>query len=286
MNDYYEVRADIAPCSEDATDVLAAMLADIDFESFVPDLGGLTAYVKAEDYDPEALSRTIDEFKLMPFGCDISIKSTLIEGKDWNAEWEKNYFKPIVVGDRCVIHSSFHTDVPPAAFDIVIDPKMAFGTGHHSTTSLIIERLLDMPLQGKSVIDMGTGTGILAILAAMNGASPVTGIEIDGFAYENAVDNARLNGHPELRLVHGDASALADTEPADVFIANINRNIIIADLPAYASALKPGGSMLLSGFYQADAPLVTAEAARHGLTLRELASKPDGWALLVLDKQA
>lgn len=283
MNDYYEVRANIAPCSEDATDLLAAMLAEIEFESFVPDEEGLTAYVKAEDYDSDSIAAVVQEFAELPLGCKITnVLPTLVKGQDWNAEWEKNYFKPIVVGDRCVIHSSFHSDVPKAAYDIVIDPKMAFGTGHHSTTSLIIERLLDIDLQGKSVIDMGTGTGILAILAAMRGASPVTAIEIDAFAYDNAVENARLNGHSEVTLVHGDASALASVAPADVFIANINRNIIIADLPAYAGALKPGGTMLLSGFYESDAPKVEAEARNLGLSLRELASKPDGWALLVL----
>ena len=124
----------------------------------------------------------------------ITCRSEEIEGRDWNSEWEKHYFKPIVVGDRCVIHSSFHTDVPQATYDIVIDPKMAFGTGHHATTSLVIEQILDMDLSGKTVIDMGTGTGILSILAAMNGASRATGIEIDPAAHINAVENISLNG--------------------------------------------------------------------------------------------
>lgn len=177
----------------------------------------------------------------------------------------KNYFKPIVVGNRCVIHSSFHTDIPQCAYDIVIDPKMAFGTGHHSTTSLILEQLLDMNLDGLDVIDMGTGTGILAILAAMRGAKRITGIEIDRPAWENAVDNCQLNSLPQIEMIHGDASALAKvTYKANLFMANINRNIITADLPRYRNALAPGATLLLSGFYQADIPVVLDAALPLG----------------------
>lgn len=266
MNDYYEVRFDLNPCTEDATDLLAAMLGDIGYESFVPDADGLSAYVQAGIYDAKAVDEIVLEF---PFDLLITSRATLVPGRDWNEEWEKHYFQPIVVHRHgkpgVVIHSSFHTDYPAAPFDIVIDPKMAFGTGHHATTSQIISLLLDLPLQGKSVIDMGTGTGILAILAAMRGASPVTAIEIDACAYDNAVENASVNGHPEVRMVHGDASALAQIEPADIFIANINRNIITADIPAYASALKPGGLMVLSGFYDRDIPVVCAAAEPQGL---------------------
>lgn len=266
MNDYYEVRFDLNPCTEDATDLLAAMLGDIGYESFVPDADGLSAYVQAELYNAEAVDEIVLNF---PFDLLITSRTTLVPGRDWNEEWEKHYFQPIVVNrdgkPGVVIHSSFHTDFPAAPYDIVIDPKMAFGTGHHATTSQIIGLLLDLPLQGKSVIDMGTGTGILAILAAMRGATPVTAIEIDACAYENAVENASVNGHPEVRLIHGDASALANLEPADYFIANINRNIITSDLPAYARALKQGGLMALSGFYDHDIPVVCAAAQPLGL---------------------
>lgn len=262
MNDYIEVRFDLTPSCEDATDLLAGMLADAGFESFVPDDKGLTAYVKKELYNAAEVGDIVTEF---PFDCRIDLSDSLVEGRDWNAEWEKNYFKPIVVGNRCVIHSSFHTDVPAADYDIVIDPKMAFGTGHHSTTSLIIRQLLETDLSGLSVIDMGTGTGILAILAAMRGASPVTAVEIDAFAYENAVENVRLNGHSEIRVLNGDASLLEGVKPADVFIANINRNVITGDLDRYATAVNDGGMMLLSGFYQGDdAEIVSRAAAKAG----------------------
>lgn len=262
MNDYVEVRIDMRPCSEDATDLMAGLLADIGYESFVPDDSGLTAYVPAAAFDRTALT---DAITSMPIELETTVKDTFVEGRDWNAEWERNYFKPIVVERRVVIHSSFHTDVPQAEHHIVIDPKMAFGTGHHATTSQVIKAMLQLDMRGARVIDMGTGTGILAILATMLGATDVTGIEIDEFAYVNAVENVALNGHPEIKLIHGDASALANLEPADVFIANINRNIITADIARYSQALRPGGTMLLSGFYVEDIPVIMAAAQPYGL---------------------
>lgn len=289
MTDYQELRIDINPCSEEATDLLAAYLADTGYESFVPDDKGLTAYIAASDFDPQAVEDIIASF---PMEIEATVSDNLIEGKDWNSEWEKNYFKPIVVGGECVVHSSFHTDVPEARYDIVIDPKMAFGTGHHSTTSLIIEYLLGEELEGKSVIDMGTGTGILAILAHKRGAAPVTGIEIDEGAWQNAVENAALNGATDIHMIHGDARALKqfallDAEHdrhADLLIANINRNIILADMGEYAAALKPGGTMILSGFYEQDAHLLTEAGALHGLTPVDRKTR-DNWCALRLRKQ-
>ena len=262
MNDYTEVRIDMSPCNETMTDVMAALLCEHGYESFVPDECGMTAYIKLEDFDRKVLDEVTAE---LPFDTSVTVKCETVEGRDWNQEGEKNYFKPITVDGKCVIHSSFHTDIPSMPYDIVIDPKMAFGTGHHQTTTLIIRRLLELPLEGRSVIDMGTGTGILAILAAMRGAGPVTAIEIDEFAHVNAVENVSLNHHPEINVVLGDASALAGVEPVDLFLANINRNIIVGDLQVYASRLKEGGTMLLSGFYEDDIAIVLDEARKHGL---------------------
>ena len=262
MNDYIEVRLDISPCDETSTDLLAALLCNKDYESFVPDNDGLTAYVKKEFFDETVFKEVIADF---PFEATIEVRWSTVEGRDWNAEWEKNYFKPIVIDNQCVIHSSFHTDIPSLPYDIVIDPKMAFGTGHHQTTSLIIRRLIEMPLENKSVIDMGTGTGILAILAAMRGANPVNAVEIDEFAHVNAVENVRLNGHAEINVILGDAGALDNLETADLFIANINRNIITADMRHYASKLAEGGDMLLSRFYEEHVETIFAEASNHGL---------------------
>lgn len=265
MNDYTELRLEITPCHDYATDVLAAMLADAGFESFVPDESGLTAYILADRYNQEAVQEVIDSF---PLPCTISSPAiNRIEGQDWNSEWERHYFKPIVVGDRVVIHSSFHTDVPAAEHDIVIDPKMAFGTGHHATTSQVIEALLGLDLRGANVTDMGTGTGILSILCAMRGAAEVHGVEIDPPAWENAVDNVRINHTESTATMHlGDASTLESLPKADVFIANINRNIITADLPAYVANLKPGATVIFSGFYAADIPVIMDVASPLGLT--------------------
>jgi ribosomal protein L11 methyltransferase len=281
MNDYYEVRLDMAPVDEDMTDLMAAMLGDIGFESFVPDTTGLTAYVKSEIYDADKVAGIIGEF---PFETEISVMATLVEGRDWNIEWEKNYFRPIVVGDKCVIHSSFHKDFPVCKYDIVIDPKMAFGTGHHATTSLVINQLLDLNLEGKSMVDMGTGTGILAILAAMCGAISITAIEIDPMAYENAVENVASNGHSEVDVRLGDATQLDCIEPVDVFVANINRNIITSDLASYASVLHHGGIMLLSGFYEHDIPVIMETACKYGLKEHSHTVK-DNWACLRLVRQ-
>lgn len=281
MNDYVEYRIDLEPMpGEDATDLLAALLGEVGFESFVPDERGLTAYAPVKLFDAEATAAALADF---PFDARMHISHKVIEGQDWNSEWEKNYFQPIVVGDRCVVHSSFHTDIPKVEYDIVIDPKMAFGTGHHATTSLMLDRLLGMDLEGKSLIDMGTGTGILAILAAMRGARPVTGIEIDPFAQVNAVENVALNGHPEITMIAGDASALETLKPADVFLANINRNVILADIKSYVSALKNGGVIFLSGFYTEDIPMLVQAAEKCGLRSDGYTFR-DNWACLKLLK--
>lgn len=276
MNDYTEVRLDLNPCTETHTDILAAMLAEAGYESFVPDSTGLTAYIRKEDFSPMALDHVIREF---PMDTAISPSHSVVEGQDWNAEWEKNYFKPIVIDNLCAIHSSFHKDVPVCKYDILIDPKMAFGTGHHATTTLILRRLLAMDLSGRKVVDMGTGTGILAILADMRGAAKIDAVEIDEFAYENAKENVKLNNASHIALHHGDASTLATIRDIDLFIANINRNIITADLAAYADTLSPGASVVLSGFYEEDIPVIMKTAETLGLKYADH-TVLDRWASL------
>lgn len=283
MNDYTELRLDFTPCNAYITDVMAALLADEGYESFVADERGLTAYIRANQYSDAAVDAALEQ---LPFDAEVRRSTLLVEGQDWNHEWEKNYFKPIVVGDRCVIHSSFHTDVPSAEYDIVIDPKMAFGTGHHATTSQVISALLDLDLTGKTVIDMGSGTGILAILAAMRGAAKVSAIEIDTPAWENALENLALNGvEQRVAMLNGDASLLPEVAKADVFLANINRNIITADLAAYVDACNPGAEIILSGFYEADIPVIMAVAEPLGLS--EIAHTTlNDWCCLKLRKNA
>ncbi len=280
MNDYIEVRFDITPCDEVATDVLAAVLCDKDYESFLPDESGVTAYIKKELFSEDAIKQAIADF---PMENVITYKYELIEGQDWNSEWEKNYFKPIVVKDKCVIHSSFHVDIPAVEYDIVIDPKMAFGTGHHATTSLVIEQLLDMNLRGKKVVDMGTGTGILAILASMRGAEQITAVEIDPVAHANAIENININKANKINLILGDANSLNCVKDIDVFIANINRNIITQDLALYVNTLKSGSELLLSGFYELDIPVILQVAEPLGLSYKTHTIK-DNWSCLRLNK--
>ncbi len=278
MNDYMEVRVDCSPCSETSTDLIAAFLADAGFESFVPDECGLSAYIPHKLFTPEVMDCLND----LPIDCRIKWHADFIEGKDWNREWEQNYFQPIVIGDKCVIHSTFHSDFPVCEYDIVIDPKMAFGTGHHATTHLMASRLLSADVCGKHIVDMGTGTGILSLLAAMRGAESVVGIEIDEAAYVNALENRSLNHTDNLTLIHGDAGALADlTDYADIFLANINRNVILNDFEAYSQSVKAGGKMFLSGFYEADVEMIVTRSKEYGFDFIDTTVR-DKWACVAL----
>lgn len=272
MNDYIALRINIQSCSEDTTDLMAAFLADVGYESFEPDSDGLTAYIKAQDYSEENITEILAGFPL-PVSTRSSV--SLVEGQDWNSEWEKNYFQPILIDGRCVVHSTFHKDVPKAEYDILIDPKMAFGTGHHATTSMMVRHLLSHNVEGSVMVDMGTGTGILAILAAQRGAASVTGIEIDPAACLNAEENFRLN-RVNVNLLDGDSARLSDLPcQADIFLANINRNVILADLGRYADAIRQGGHMYLSGFYESDIPLIENAARLYNLQPEAYATMHD-----------
>lgn len=281
MNDYISVRVEAGPCNEDITDLAAAFLADAGFESFEPDATGLTAYIRAGEDAGKLAAEALDGF---PMSTEFKISSEFIKGEDWNSEWEKNYFKPIVIGNKVAVHSTFHKDVPDAEYDIVIDPKMAFGTGHHDTTSQMMRLILELPIEGSSVIDMGTGTGILAILAKMRGAEDVTGVEIDRPAYENAIEHAGLN-NVDIRLIHGDAGSLEGLEAADFLFANINRNIILQDIDKYAEALKAGGGMLLSGFYEQDVDMIATACSAYGIYETFRLVSDAGWAALRMIKE-
>lgn len=178
----------------------------------------------------------------------------------------KEFFQPIVIEDRCVIHSTFHHDYPQAEYDIVINPQMAFGTGHHETTSSILGELLDADLKGKSVLDMGCGTSILAILASMRGADPVTAIDIDDWCVNNSRDNIALNNISNITVELGDASLLKGRKPFDIIIANINRNILLNDMAAYAACMHKGSELYMSGFYVEDIPAIREKAESLGMT--------------------
>ena len=244
-------------------DLLAAELAEIGFDSFLEDEQGLKAYVPVEKWNEAALNEMLASF---PFAGGITYSKMQIKGQNWNEEWEKNYFQPIVVGGECVIHSTFHKDIPEAKYDIVIDPKMSFGTGHHETTSLMIGEILKAGLQGKSLLDMGCGTAVLAILAAKRGASPVLAIDIDEWAYNNSLENITVNNEPQIEVQKGGAELL-EGKFFDTILANINRNILLEDMHKYAACMKPGSELYMSGFYKEDIPAIEGEAGRCGLKM-------------------
>lgn len=260
---YIEVTFTVNPLSETANDIIAALAADLGFESFVESPEGTIGYVPASLYKEEALHEALTDFPMS--GTTITFTAKEMEDKNWNEEWEKNFFEPIVVDNRCVIHSTFHKDYPKATYDIIINPQMAFGTGHHQTTRLIISYLLDIDLQGKTVLDMGCGTSILAILASMRGASSLTAIDIDEWCVNNSIDNLALNHINNIKVFQGDASSLANEGPFDVIIANINRNILLADMQYYVARMNEGAEIYFSGFYESDLPMIQAEAERLGL---------------------
>ena len=282
MNDYTKVKFAVTPNEEMATDVLAALLAEIGFESFVPEDEGMSAYVPQALYNEESIANVVAEFPIE--GFEIKYDCQFIEGEDWNAQWEKNYFQPIVLGEECVIHSTFHTDVPKARYDILIDPKMAFGTGYHQTTCHMLRAILASDMSGKSVLDMGCGTALLAILARKHGAKKVVAIDIDEFAYENAKENVALNGTPDIEVRLGGADAIKESDSFDYVIANINRNILLMDMVNYVRCMHTGSQIFISGFYTEDMEVLKEEAARHGLRYLDYAEN-DNWAMMKFVKE-
>jgi len=272
---YLSLKVTIKPNEEYIVDLLASYLGEIGFESFEEDVEGMIAYIRKEVFDEDALKHLVANF---PYTTDIQYEITHINQVNWNEEWEKHYFEPIIIGNRCVIHSSFHVNIPTAEFDIVIDPKMSFGTGHHETTSLMIEEILDAELENKSVIDMGCGTAVLAILAAMKGASPIVAIDIDPWCTENSAENIQTNGVDWITVELGGAKQL-EGKKADVIFANINRNILLEDMQKYSASLNEGGVLYLSGFYIEDIPEIEKEANLNKLRVVHSRSK-NNWAVL------
>lgn len=280
---YYELSFTyVSPLdTETINDVLAAELGEIGFESFLPGETGLLGYIADTAYNPEELREKLAAFPLE--NVDIRYTEKQMENKDWNEEWEKNYFQPIRIGQECLIRASFHPEEPGYAYPILIDPKMAFGTGNHETTYLMIERILQSDLDGKEILDMGCGTAVLAILARMKGASRVVAIDIDRWAYDNALENIRLNGTEGIEVVLGGAEQITGCGKFDCIFANINRNILLNDIPRYAAAMKSGASLYMSGFYTEDLSLIEAECVRCKLIPARQMVK-NNWAMLEVKK--
>ena len=255
---YIEYTFHVKPL-QPGVDILIAQLSELDFESFSETDNGLQAYIiEAQDKD-----NLLDDIQILNNPeFTISHTKSRIEPINWNEAWERN-FEPIEVDGKCAIRAPFHPRAD-VEYDIVIEPKMSFGTGHHATTHLMIKHLLRLDLKQKKVLDMGCGTGILAILAAMRGAKAIDAIDNDRWCYENALENVERNRTPEVTVKYGDASLLGNTS-YDVIIANINRNILMADIPTYANCLNETGILLLSGFYTEDIPALTEVCNPQGI---------------------
>lgn len=276
---YFEVKFKCEPNNEITTDVLTAYLSEIGFDSFINTDDGLDAYIPAKEFNEESIKALLAE---LPIEASISYTFSQMEDKDWNEEWEKNFFQPLFIDDLCSVQSTFHKVESNCKYKIFIDPKMAFGTGHHQTTELMIREILETDFDGKSVLDMGCGTAILGILASMKGADPVTAIDIDEWAYDNAVENLSLNNISNIKVEIGGADLLGK-DSFDIILANINRNILLADIKSYVSVLNSGGSLYMSGFYTEDIPAIQAECEKHGLVFKGNKVK-DNWTAVRFDK--
>lgn len=264
MHYYIELTCNL---KTDSPDLLSAYLitglGEIGFESFDESENQIKAYIPESNYNQFSLEELIHEVP-EEFGT-LSWEIEKIEQQNWNAEWEK-HFNPVLIYNTVLIKASFHKNLPEYPFEIVIDPKMSFGTGHHSTTALMIKTMLSIDFAGKKVLDMGCGTGVLAILAKQLGAESVTAVDIDEWAVSNAKENFQLNKIDNFELLLGGAEQIIGKE-FDIILANINRNILVNDMTSYSSALKPGGLLIISGIYQTDLEHVRFAAEQNKLTI-------------------
>ena len=261
---------------EPGSDILIALLADLGFESFTQNDNGFDAYVQ-EELENENLIQ-----KLSFEDFTYSYTKNLIPKTNWNEEWEKN-FNPVYVDDLLCIRAHFHSITQPVKHDIVITPKMSFGTGHHDTTWLVSKTMFSIPFANTHVLDMGCGTGILAILAKKLGATKLLGIDIDDWSIENSIENANINNAYDIEFKKGDASTLPSTQTFDIILANINKNVLKKDLPTYYNFLKKEGYLLLSGFFTTDIEELKLLAQKIGFTFIESYNKNE-WAVIKLKK--
>ena len=258
---------------EPATEILIAQLGIEGFESFVENDDGVTAYIQENDWN----SKILDEIQILNSDeFEITYKEEVIEQTNWNSEWEKN-FNPIQVDNLVSVRAPFHEN-PNLKYDIVIEPKMSFGTGHHETTHMMIQHLLEPDLSNKKVLDMGCGTGILAIFSEMKGAKHVDAIDIDNWCYLNSLENIERNNCQNISVFEGDATLLINKK-YDVIIANINRNILLNDMQSYMDSLVDDGVILFSGFYQEDIPIIDAEVSKYGLKIDKIIER-NNWVAL------
>lgn len=260
-----------------AVEILIAELGYAGFESFVENEDGVTAYIQKDDWY-EAILKDIQILNSNEFEITFTFED--IEQTNWNEEWEKN-FNPIVVDDICAVRAPFHNKFE-TQYDIIIEPKMSFGTGHHETTHMMIQHILKNDFNNKSVLDMGCGTGVLAILTEMKGAKPIDAVDYDNWCYLNSMENVERNNCEHITVIEGDANVLPG-KTYDIIIANINRNILLQDMPIYVSCLNKNGTLFLSGFYNDDVEIIQAACEKHMLKFQEKLEKNNWVALKFLN---
>jgi ribosomal protein L11 methyltransferase len=277
--DYNKITIRINPFEEWLRDVLTAQLGEIGYDSFLETETGVEAYIPAARYHEDNLFEVIKSFEE---DFTFEVGNEIIKSQNWNEVWEKNYFKPLVIHNECVIRAPFHTDFPKAKYEIIIEPNMAFGTGNHETTSMMVETILENDMTGKNVLDMGCGTGILGILASMKGAKMITAIDIDEWSYTGAKENARLNQIENMEVKRGDASLLGN-EKFDIIFANIHKNVLMNDMQTYSDVLQYEGLLIMSGFYREDIPDIKIKA--EGLGLKDIGFKSkNNWVAYTFKK--
>ena len=268
------------PNDEISSELLVSDLGDIGFESFAEEDEHTAAYIPEKEF---LLERLLDLSFFQELHSQGLLTINLIEDQNWNALWESNY-PAVLVAERCFIRAPFHKENEQADYNILIKPKMAFGTAHHETTAMMLELLLNIDVQDKTVMDMGCGTGVLAILASLKGASKITAIDFDEWAFSNTLENVEANGCTNIETIQGDANSIPDDMTYDLFIANINKNTLLKDKAVYHKSIVSGGMLFLSGFYESDIPDITQEAKKNGLIFVSGLTK-NKWTSAVYSKQ-
>ncbi len=278
--DYIKTTISISPSLEWIKDVISAQLAEAGFDSFVETDTGLEAYIPSTLFQENIVKELVKDYA---GNFVFKIESETIKDQNWNEVWEKNYFKPLVIAEKCVVRAPFHTDFPKAKYEIVIEPNMAFGTGNHETTSMMLKAILDNDFENRTVLDMGCGTGILGILASMKGAKKITAIDIDEWSFNGAMENAALNNIQNIEVKFGDASLLGK-EKYDFIFANIHKNVLIEDMPTYSAQLNEGGKIFLSGFYLTDLDDINKAAEKNALYYVTHTHK-NNWVVAIMKKE-
>lgn len=281
---YIRLSLQVTSANEIVTDVISYYLGDLGYESFQATENGLDAYIPKVNFSEQKIEKLINKLLSDKLFSDVTFDYSVKEIKDqnWNEKWEKNYFNPLIISNQCLIRSSFHSVNKSFKFEIIIDPKMAFGTGHHQTTNLMIQEILKQDLKNKDVLDIGCGTAVLAILASKMNAQNVVAIDFDEWAYKNAKENVMLNNTSDIDVKHGTVN-LIKNKTFDFVFANINRNVLLQDIDKYAKALNPNGVLIMSGFYVDDVSIIKRASKEKGLKPLGIETK-DNWAAMLCIK--